>query len=64
MGDINGNQGTVFAVQSLWSNNAAVGAGYCAGAGTDLPTGYPIRVSGSVARSAGRVPSGRRLERW
>ena len=39
MGDITGNQGTVFAVQSLWSNDSAAGAGYCAGAGTDLPTG-------------------------
>ena len=37
MGDINGNQGTTFAVQSLWSNEAAAGTGYCAGAGTDLP---------------------------
>jgi hypothetical protein len=39
MGDITGNQGTQFAVQSLWSNQAAAGTGYCAGAGTDLPTG-------------------------
>jgi hypothetical protein len=39
MGDITGNQGTTFAVQSLWSNDSAAGAGYCAGAGTDLPTG-------------------------
>jgi hypothetical protein len=39
MGDIQGNQGTTFAVQSLWSNDSAAGAGYCAGAGTDLPTG-------------------------
>jgi hypothetical protein len=37
LGDIKGNQGTTFAVQSLWSNQAAAGAGYCAGAGTDLP---------------------------
>jgi len=37
MGDIKGNRGTTFAVQSLWSNEAAGGAGYCAGAGTDLP---------------------------
>jgi hypothetical protein len=37
IGDINGNQGERFAVQSLWSNQAAGGAGYCAGAGTDLP---------------------------
>jgi hypothetical protein len=37
MGDITGNSGQTFAVQSLWSNNAAEGAGYCAGAGTDLP---------------------------
>jgi serine protease len=39
MGDITGNQGETFAVQSLWSNDSAEGAGYCAGAGTDLPTG-------------------------
>jgi serine protease len=37
MGDIKGNGGQTFAVQSLWSNQAAEGAGYCAGAGTDLP---------------------------
>jgi serine protease len=37
MGDIKGNRGTTFAVQSLWSNEAAGGAGFCAGAGTDLP---------------------------
>jgi len=39
LGDITGNQGETFAVQSLWSNDSAEGAGYCAGAGTDLPTG-------------------------
>jgi hypothetical protein len=39
MGDITGNAGTKFAVQSLWSNDSAGGAGYCAGAGTNLPTG-------------------------
>ena len=39
LGDITGNQGTTFAVQSLWSNQSAAGLGYCAGAGTDLPTG-------------------------
>ena len=37
MGDIKGNAGSTFAVQSLWSNQAAAGTGYCAGAGTDLP---------------------------
>jgi hypothetical protein len=37
MGDIAGNQGTTFAVQSLWSNQANAGTGYCAGAGTDSP---------------------------
>ena len=35
-GNITGNRGSQFAVQSLWSNNAAGGTGYCAGAGTDL----------------------------
>jgi serine protease len=39
LGDITGNAGGRFAVQSLWSNDSAGGAGYCAGAGTDLPTG-------------------------
>ena len=39
LGNVTGNRGGRFAVQSLWSNNAAGGAGYCAGAGTDLPTG-------------------------
>ncbi|MCW2599130.1 MAG: hypothetical protein JWM02_959 [Frankiales bacterium] len=36
-GNIKGNRGGTFPVQSLWSNNAAGGVGYCAGAGTDLP---------------------------
>jgi serine protease len=39
MGDVKGNGGRTFAVQSLWSNDSAGGAGYCAGAGTDFPTG-------------------------
>jgi hypothetical protein len=37
MGNINGNAGDRFAVQSLWSNAANEGTGYCAGAGTDSP---------------------------
>jgi hypothetical protein len=37
LGDIQGNAGTTFAVQSLWSNQANAGTGYCAGAGTDSP---------------------------
>jgi serine protease len=39
--DIKGNHGQTFAVQSLWSNQAAEGAGYCAGAGNDLPQPLP-----------------------
>jgi serine protease len=39
LGNMTGNSGDRFAVQSLWSNDSAGGAGYCAGAGTDLPTG-------------------------
>jgi hypothetical protein len=39
--DIKGNHGQTFAVQSLWSNQAAEGAGYCAGAGDDLPQPLP-----------------------
>ncbi len=39
LGNTTGNAGDRFAVQSLWSNDSAGGAGYCAGAGTDLPTG-------------------------
>ena len=37
VGVITGNGGGKFPVQSLWSNSSALGAGYCAGAGTDLP---------------------------
>jgi hypothetical protein len=39
MGNVTLNDGKQYAVQSLWSNNSAGGAGYCAGAGSDLPTG-------------------------
>ena len=35
--NITGNRGDLFPVQSLWSNQAASGVGYCAGDGTDLP---------------------------
>jgi serine protease len=41
LNDIKGNRGGRFAVQSLWSNQAAEGAGYCAGAGNDLPQPLP-----------------------
>ncbi|HWE10567.1 MAG TPA: hypothetical protein VG325_14540 [Solirubrobacteraceae bacterium] len=41
LNDIKGNHGQTFAVQSLWSNQAAEGAGYCAGAGNDLPQPVP-----------------------
>jgi hypothetical protein len=37
LGNIQGNAGTRFAVQSLWSNADNEGTGYCAGAGTDSP---------------------------
>jgi hypothetical protein len=38
LGDIKGNRGGTFAVQSLWSDAAALGVGWCAGiANTDLP---------------------------
>ena len=36
VGKMRGDRGTIFPVQSLWSNRAAGGLGYCAGAGTDL----------------------------
>ncbi|HEV3128470.1 MAG TPA: hypothetical protein VGY32_05775 [Solirubrobacteraceae bacterium] len=37
LGNITGNAGGTFAVQSIWSNTANAGTGYCAGAGTDSP---------------------------
>jgi hypothetical protein len=41
MGNIKGRHGGKFAVQALWSNAAAGGAGWCAGvASTDLPAPY------------------------
>jgi hypothetical protein len=39
LNDITGNDGKQYPVQSLWSNSSAAGAGWCAGAGDDLPTG-------------------------
>jgi hypothetical protein len=36
LNDIKGNDGRQYPVQSLWSNQAARGLGYCAGAGDDL----------------------------
>ena len=41
VGNSNGKTGQTFPVQALWSNQAAEGAGYCAGAGTDLPEPFP-----------------------
>lgn len=37
LNDITGNDGQKYPVQSLWSNQSAAGAGWCAGAGDDLP---------------------------
>jgi hypothetical protein len=37
MSDITGNHGGSFAVQSLWSNQAAAGTGYCPGTADELP---------------------------
>ena len=37
LNNITGNDGKQYPVQSLWSNNSAGGAGYCSGAGNDLP---------------------------
>ncbi len=40
LGDVKGNGGEQFAVQSLWSNTANVGTGYCAGVNdSPLPSG-------------------------
>jgi hypothetical protein len=64
VGDITGNAGGKFAVQSLWSNAAAAGLGYCAGvASTDLPgalagespySGQTLAVQSKRAQSAAR----------
>jgi hypothetical protein len=37
LNNITGNDGKQYPVQSLWSNDSAGGAGYCAGADDDLP---------------------------
>jgi serine protease len=34
---IRGNDGRLYPVQTLWSNDSAAGAGYCAGGSNDLP---------------------------
>jgi len=64
LGDIQGNAGEQFAVQSLWSNADNEGTGYCAGAGTDsavpaAPYGSsPSSGSGSPGSSGGNGGSG------
>jgi serine protease len=52
MGNIKGNQGATFAVQSLWSNSSAGGAGWCAGAGTDLPTDSAVTAKASRSKKS------------
>ncbi len=47
LGNMTGNAGDRFAVQSLWSNAADEGTGYCAGAGTDSP--IPSAAYGTAA---------------
>jgi hypothetical protein len=37
LNNITGNDGKAYPEQSLWSNDSGGGAGYCAGAGDDLP---------------------------
>jgi hypothetical protein len=37
LNNIRGNDGKLYPVQSLWSNDSAAGAGYCSGAADDLP---------------------------
>lgn len=38
MTNITGNDGKQYPIQTLWSNDAAAGTGYCAGGSDDLPT--------------------------
>jgi serine protease len=59
-GNMTGNAGDTFAVQSLWSNNSAGGAGWCAGAGTDLPGPLAGGEGGGIARSAAKHHRARR----
>ena len=37
LNNIRGNDGKLYPIQTMWSNNSAAGAGYCAGNGNDLP---------------------------
>jgi hypothetical protein len=59
-GDIAGNKGERFPVQSLWSNAAGHGAGYCSGvASTDLPSRVGNGEEGGTAyttRSTWQLP--------
>ena len=36
--NIKGNDGKQYPIQTLWSNDAAGGIGYCAGGNNDLPS--------------------------
>ena len=37
MTNITGNNGKQYPIQTLWSNDAAAGTGWCAGGSNDLP---------------------------
>ena len=60
LNDIKGNRGGTFAVQSLWSNQAAAGAGYCAGAGNDAPAADTGAVGPTQDAPGGRPDAGSR----
>jgi len=57
MGDIQGNQDTVFAVQSLWSNNAAQGLGYGAARRDRVPGGRSSAQQGHCGQAVARCRS-------
>ncbi len=61
LGEMTGNAGTKFPVQSIWSNADDQGTGYCAGAGTDSPAGaaaYGGHAKNTPANSSGPKISG------
>jgi serine protease len=57
LGDIQGNAGDRFAVQSLWSNAENQGTGYCAGANTDSPVPAAAYGTGANAPTSTSPPT-------
>src|SRR5256714_264741 len=62
--NITGNDGKQYPIQTLWSNESAGGAGYCAGGGKDLPPPPQPPVRGRAPPPRAPTPFQKRRVSW